>query len=175
MICPVTNCRREYLHPGECDTSDDHEPGCAGWEDCDCFPTADQKKLAAVRAWADRFLVGKGHATAELYAILEAVPAPAPSASQDEGRRARGGGRGGSAPMADPNEKCRHCGAIRADHVPTKRGNGLDCPQRADGKVAVVVGSKIVGMDYDNHCAITAPKIEWRDPPPAPAKEEREP
>lgn len=65
--------------------------------------------------------------------------------------------------MSDPNEKCRNCGAPRSAHRPAKNG-GLDCPPRADGRVPIVVGHDIVGMDDADHCAITAPRIEWRDP-----------
>jgi hypothetical protein len=26
-----------------------HKPGCAGWEDCECFPSADQVRLGKIR------------------------------------------------------------------------------------------------------------------------------
>jgi hypothetical protein len=68
-------------------------------------------------------------------------------------------------PLAEtpPDANCTTCGAPRSKHTPAPNG-GLDCPPRADGKVPVVVGSEIVGMDSANHCAITRPKIEWRAP-----------
>jgi hypothetical protein len=66
-----------------------------------------------------------------------------------------------------PDEPCRSCGA-RFDAHKKARNGGYDCPPREDGKVPVVVGSEIIGMDYDNHCAISAPKIEWVDPSATP-------
>lgn len=67
-----------------CDGDGSHQPDCAGWEDCECFPSPRDELAAQVTAWADRYLVGKGYANAELYRILaarspgEATPAPTP-------------------------------------------------------------------------------------------------
>lgn len=63
------------------------------------------------------------------------------------------------------DEPCTNCGALRSAHTPNVTRGGLDCPPRADGKVPVVIGHRVVGMDHDNHCAVTVPEIEWRDPP----------
>jgi hypothetical protein len=80
-----------------------------------------------------------------------AALAASPSRSAERGERA----------MTD--ETCRNCGAPRSKHVPNEKNGGLDCPPRADGKIPVVVGRRIMDMDYDNHCAISVDVIEWRD------------
>lgn len=65
------------------------------------------------------------------------------------------------------DEICDSCGAVRSEHKPGPNGP-LTCPPRADGKIPVVVGHDIVGMDYANHRAVTRPRIEWQDPPRPP-------
>lgn len=58
---------------------------------------------------------------------------------------------------------CCACGALRSRHYPSE-GGPLTCPARADGKVPFVVGHDIVDMDYENHCPVMQPRIEWCDP-----------
>ncbi len=65
--------------------------------------------------------------------------------------------------MSDRNEICRKCQRPRHEHTPGASGPE-ECPPAKEGRRAVVVGSRIVGMDYEDHCAITEPIIEWQRP-----------
>lgn len=62
------------------------------------------------------------------------------------------------------DEPCTNCGALRSTHTRNRDNGGLDCPPRADGKVPVIAGYDIIGMDELNHCPITKDRVEWVDP-----------